>query len=155
MADEAATFMIEDAKILFRNFSGEEGQYNAKGNREFSVVLDEASAQQMLKDGWNVKQLRGDDEDPGDWYITVTVGYKAYPPHVVMITSKSRTNLTEDTIGTLDWADIAKVDMIARAYEWSVNGKTGIKAYLKTMFVTIDEDDLERKYALADDGFEG
>jgi hypothetical protein len=33
-----------------------------------------------------------------------------------------------------------------RPYAWDVNGKTGVKAYLKTLFVTIDEDALELKY---------
>jgi hypothetical protein len=68
-----------------------------------------------------------------------------------MITSTARTALDGDSIGFLDWADIGKVDLIARGYEWEVNGKTGIKAYLQTMFVTISEDALELKYAVAAD----
>jgi hypothetical protein len=147
--EEPMTFMIEDAQIVFRNFSGEEGQYNAKGNREFSVILDPDSAKKMLNDGWNVKQLTPRDEgEEGDWYITITVGYKAYPPRIVMITSTSRVNLTEETVGSLDWAEILQADLIARAYRWEVGAKTGIKAYLKSLFVTIHEDELERKYGI-------
>ena len=30
---------IDDARICFRNFRGEESMYNAKGNRSFSLVI--------------------------------------------------------------------------------------------------------------------
>lgn len=148
MADQPMTFMVEDARLIFKNFSGKEGQYNREGDRNFCVILDTDTAEQMAKDGWNVRTLEPRDEgDEATPYIQVTVNFKNRPPRVVMITSTSRTNLDEDSVDVLDWADIRLADLIARAYTWEVNGKTGIKAYLQSLFVTIEEDELERKYA--------
>src|ERR1051325_4741580 len=121
MADDTKTFMVEDARLIFRNFSGAEGQYNREGDRNFSVVLDPASAEIMLKEGWNVKFLDGREEgDPDTPYIQIAVGFKIRPPRIVMITSTARTFLNADTVGVLDWAEIQTADLIARAYEWEV-----------------------------------
>jgi hypothetical protein len=150
MEDNRKTFMIEDAQIIFRNFSGAATPFKPEGgSRTFAVVLDKEAADKLALDGWNVKckppQEEGDDEF---CYIEVTVGYKVRPPKIVVITDTSRTALTEENVGMLDWADIRNADLIAREYQWEVGGKTGIKAYLQSLFVTIEEDALERKYAI-------
>lgn len=149
--DEVKTFMVEDARIIFRNFAGREEMYNPAGVRSFAVILDEKTATQMVKDGWNVKWPKpNEDGEIGDPFIPVGLRFDVYPPRIVMITSRARTNLTEDNVEVLDWANISSVDLICRAYTWAVGEKGGIKAYLKSMFVTIDEDYLERKYAIND-----
>ena len=148
MAD-VKTFMVEDARIIFRNFAGKEGQYNREGDRNFAVVLPPDIAEEMLKDGWNVRYLaareEGDEDTP---YISIAVNFSNRPPRIVLLTSTARTHLAEDSVEVLDWADIKGADLIARGYDWSVNGKTGTKAYLQSLFVTIEEDALERKYAI-------
>lgn len=154
MPNERMTFKVEDARLLpfpFMNFSGRPDRFNVEGGkRTFCVALDVKTAEAMVKDNWNVKfpDPRGEDEeDVRDPYIQVEVKYKVRPPKIVMITSSSRTILTEDLVGILDGMDFTNVDLIANASTWEVGGKTGIKAYLKTMYVTIDEDDLDLKYA--------
>lgn len=152
MVDEQQNFMVEDARLLFRNFSGKEGQYNKEGERSFSVVIPTMEvADQMVRDGWNVKYLsareEGEDDTP---IIQVSVRFDIRPPRVVLITSNNRTQLDEKTIASLDWVDIKTADLIARGYTWSVNGKSGTKAYLQSLFVTIEEDALEQKYGIND-----
>lgn len=140
--------VMEDVRLIFRNFSGKEGLFNREGERSFSVLLDEDIAKVMAQDGWNVKWLKAiEPGDPDQAHLSVAVSYKKRPPRVVLITSKNRTTLDERTIGSLDYADIRTVDLIVVPSEWEVNGKTGIKAYLKSIYVTIEEDELELKYA--------
>lgn len=142
------TLIMEDARIVFRNFAGAEGMYNREGDRNFCVLLDDDTAADMLEDGWNVKRLKPrDGAEIGTAYIQVSVGFKGRPPTMAMITSKGRVMLGEEECVLLDWADIDKVDLIIRPYHWNVNGRTGVKAYLKSIFVVIHEDYLELKYA--------
>jgi len=148
MAEGRKTFMVEDAKLIFRNFQGKETPYNTQGNRNFTVILDPELAERMALDGWNVRYLEPKEEgDLPTPTIQVTVSFKNRPPQVTLITSQSRTILDEASIEVLDWADIQTCDLIANGYDWVVNGKTGTKAYLQTLFVTIEENALERKYA--------
>ena len=149
------TVLMEGVRIIFRNFSGKEGQYNREGDRNFGVILpDDKTAEAMLADGWNVKYLkpREDDEDETETpWLAVSVNFdKGKPPKIMLVTERGRTALNENTVDTLDWADITNVDLIVRPYSWEVSGRTGIKAYLQSMYVTIEEDALERKYAEMD-----
>lgn len=144
---EPGNVVIENAQLLFLNFEGKEGQYNREGDRSFCVLLDEETAKQLDADGWNVRALRQrEPDDPKQPYIQVSVSYKFKPPKIVLITSRGRNDLSEAEVPLLDSIDTKKVDLIIRPREWLINGRSGIKAYLKTMFVTMDEDYLELKY---------
>lgn len=142
--------IIEDAVIpgFMRNFEGKQKKYNKPGDRNFCVMLSDDLVEPLQRDGWNVKFLKPrDPEDSPAPYLQVAVGYKIKPPKVVIITSKGRTDLSEEEVILLDWADMAKADLIIRPYPYDVDGNVGIKAYLKSLFVTIQEDYLELKYS--------
>jgi hypothetical protein len=154
MADNTGTVLLEGVRIIFRNFTGKEGQYNREGDRNFGVIIpNDEIAQRMLSDGWNVKYLkpREDDEDETETpWLSVSVNFdKGRPPQIFLIseTNNKRTLMDANMVEMLDWADIKNVDMIVRPYHYEVSGRTGIKAYLQKMFVIIEEDELERKYA--------
>lgn len=139
---------IENARLLFKNFSGEPGKFNPPGRRNFNVVIPHDIADQMASDGWNIKYLKArDDGDEDTAILQVRVSFDNYPPRIVLINSVGKTILTEENINLLDWADIANVDLTIRPYNWEMNGRTGVTAYLKSMWVTIREDAFEAKYA--------
>ena len=160
--------LIQDAKIIFRNFVGEKRRFNAQGDRNFHVVLeDEAIIDLLLKDGWNLKPFkpRTDDEEfiPG-YHMEVAINFESsQPPKIVMVTEtivqdpsspdgnkqiRKGLILSEETVGLLDSAEIINCDLEIRPYNWGPddNGKSGIKAYLKTLYATIKSDPFADKY---------
>ncbi len=145
-------FSIENARIGFKNFSGKEGQYNAAGNRKFAIFLEEDLGRQFESDGWNVRWLnpRDPDDSPAPM-LSVKVAFGNYPPKIVLISGSKKSELNEDGVHILDWAEIETVDLVIRPYQYNVNGKSGIKAYLKAMYVTLVADKFAEKYEFGPD----
>ena len=140
---------IKNAKIFSRNFSGKEGKYNPEGRRNFCVFIEDIrDAEAMEKDKWNVRWLEPRDEGgERKAFIQVAVSYKNIPPKVVLVSKKGQTRLDEDEINMLDWAEIENVDLTINPSHWEVNGNKGIKAYLRSAYVTIYEDELDELYS--------
>lgn len=147
MTERIPNLSVENAHIIFRNFAGKESKFNPQGKRNFCLLLDHESADIMKDQGWNVKTLAPrDPDDAPQPYIQVAVAFENYPPNVWLISGKKKIKLDEDTVSVLDYAEIENVDLIINPSRWEVSGKSGIKAYLKTMYITIVENEFEKKY---------
>lgn len=143
--------IMQNVEIRARNFSGKEGRYNAKGQRNVLVLLPDNIAAAMLEDGWNVKELKPREDDPDGKptpFLKVKINWNTDPkPRMVVVTSKNKTPLTEEDMLMLDFAKFTNVDIKVNPYQWEVDGDTGVTAYLKSGFFTLDEDELDLKYA--------
>lgn len=139
--------VIENAKIGFRNFSGRESKFNLIGRKNFCIFFDVDFGDKLLKDGWNIKILDKNPELDPVAYMQVLINYNKKPPQIYLVTKHGKTLLDEDSVSMLDWAELENVDVVITPYMWEINGKKGIKGYLKTMYVTIVEDDFADKYS--------
>lgn len=143
---------VENAQILWPNFSGEKSDMNAEGDRNFNIWLTEEMNRKFGADGWNVKCKlpRPDDEEQIErCTLKISVKFKNRPPRIKMIGDKTRTEtiLDESLVGLLDQADIKTVDLSFVPYFWEMKtGACGVTAYLKTMYVEVYEDELDLKW---------
>ena len=144
---------IENAELLggsFKNFKGEERKFNDAGKRNFCVVIPEDMVEQLCDDGWNIKTLEPLEEgDPVKYYTQVMINYRSSrPPMVILHTNGGgAVELNEDTIGELDDAYIVHCDVAINPHPWDTSTGSGIKGYLKSMHVTIEDmDDFADKY---------
>lgn len=153
MKKKIPNIVVENGKIAFRNFAGAAGKFNPAGNRNFCLFLDLQLAETLIEYGWNIRWLEsreeGEERKP---YLQVAVRYESDPaklkfnPKIILVSRKGKTLLDASTVNIVDWAEIENVDLTIRPFDWEVNGKSGVKAYLKNMYVTIMEDEFEAKY---------
>ena len=135
--------MIEDAKILFTNFAGSPTRYNSEGGkREFSVALPLNLVEDLERDGWNVKFRKNADGefDPERPYLGVKVSYKFRAPAIWLIAGGRKQLMTEDTVGTLDNITIKTADIVIHPSVYDVRGQQGISAYVKELYVVMDDE---------------
>ena len=140
---------IEGAIVIWKNFSGERDRFNP-GKRGFSVVIDDATmADELRNEGWNVKERplqEGADPSEQEWTLPVKLNMNRYT-QVWLIVGNHKTLLDENTVAQLDVVDIVNCDISIRPYEWEMSGRTGITAYVDSMYVTIRENKFAEKYA--------
>lgn len=140
---------VDNARIGFRNFEGREGQYNAAGNKHFSIFIDEGIAKELEAEGWNIKWPKpsnNPEEDDRQPFFEVNVRFDKYPPKCIMIAGENVTRLDETTVGELDYARFVKIDIILNPSKWEVRGQRGIKPYLKAIYATVETDEYLERY---------
>ena len=145
---------IDDARIIFRNFAGAASKFNRAGERNFALVIDdETIADELVKEGWNVKIKPGRDEDEAPFmYLPVKVKFNDRGPAVYLVTGGKRNRLDEESVACLDDVDILSVDMDIRPYDWVIqegtpDEKSGRTAYLQSICVTQEIDRFAARFA--------
>lgn len=164
----ASQLSLKSARVGFKNFRGLEGDYNRAGDRNFVIFMDPEEAKILEEEGWNIKwpKLSLEEVDAGeenqyrrDPYLPVSVDMVKYPANIFIVREDPQspsanaqgfvtTQLDANSVDVLDTAIILNADVVIRPYNWSVNGNSGVKAYLKNMYVELDEDEFSSQYGI-------
>lgn len=140
---------IDDAKIIFRNFSGKEQKYNREGERNFALIIDSQEiADKLIEDGWNVRiKAPREEGDMPFMYLKVKIKFNDYGPRIFLRSGNSRAMLNEETVNCLDGIDIRNVDMDISPNIWEDdNGEEHKTAYLRSMEVIQELDRFSARY---------
>lgn len=144
---------IENAVVIFKNFTGAPTQFNpAGGKRTFSVCLTKEWADILIADGWNVR-VRELEEGDRIYHTEIVVNENStYPPHLYMVIEfngeKKLVMLKPDQYRKLDQDMIVNIDLEIHPFEHGRGVAGAKKGYLKNLWATLQPvNDFNGKYA--------
>lgn len=162
---------VRGAKLMYRpNFSGDPMKnYDGKSRQKnFTVILEDEKETKdptkmmyrydgkplkiddLLKDGWYLKTKEYEDEPP-ETFIAVKINYdERHSPSIYRGTNPDNMRkLNDSTIGVLDDDYILNIDLDITPSSWS-SKNDGVydrkSGYVRSMYVLVEEDELEEKY---------
>lgn len=132
-------YTFEGNRILWKNFSGRASKF--PDSRSFILELKPEEVDKLVANGWPVEwwEPRKPDEPPTP-VIRVDLKFNDIPMMIVKMDSINKTRMTKETVGDLDGLFIINADTKCNL------GNTG-KVYLNELWVTIQDNPLEAKYA--------
>lgn len=148
---------IDDARIIYRNFSGRGDRFNKEGDRNFSLLIpDQETADLLLGNinkygaSWNVKIKPPRDADDAPFiHLPVKVRFNNRGPNIYLKTGDVMNKLDEESVSILDDVTIISVDLDIRPYDDVMpNGTPFRSAYLQSMCVTQQVDRFAERYEI-------
>lgn len=138
----------------WRNFAGGPSRFDPRNTkRYFEIFIPDDEAEKLSRAGWNVKWLEPKNEsEPKQAHLRIFVNYEVparFQPRIWMTRSNGDPiRLDPDDVCQLDSDDIIRAKIQIRPYDWEIpgTGRTGRKAMLKQMYVTIEEDDFGAEF---------
>lgn len=148
---------LEDISVkwAFSHFDGKADTYNDEGDHNFTINLDEKQAQEMLRDGWNVKTRAGYEEgDPDEYHLEVKISFRYDDPLIFLVkdngVSKRKVRAQITDLKDIRRSTTEKIDVILkphRSRKWQLpDGRDGCTAYVKEMYAVIKESRFSAKY---------
>ena len=153
--------VIEDAKLLFRNFSGNPDRFSRgeKVRPNTNVTLSPQIAEKLRELGANVREPKADPEREGmdlDAFVKVQFNYSGRSePRVTMLmgdpeetpaSRMPRQVLDKSTVGILDTAEIVSADLVVNTYQAPGSDRTTL--YADSMYVFVRPSPLDLKYGM-------
>lgn len=139
---------FNDARIVYRNFTGAPSKFNQNGERSFSIVIgngyfnnlemtSDEICDELEKDGWHIKRKPPVEEGEAPFNtLPVKVKFGAgRNPAVYLDDGVNIKQINEDLVSMIDDLNISGVDMDIRPYNWTMGNNSGTTAYLQSMCV--------------------
>lgn len=150
---ENGNLNVENAAIMFKNFSGKPTRANpVGGKRTFNLCVSKEIAEKLKADHWNVKAEDIDGSDDKLYHTEIVVNENGNPPPCIYKTSefngkKTKVLMRPEHWGRLDGMrengsvgdNLVNVDVMTHPWLHNRNSADPLakKGYLSTMFATV------------------
>lgn len=147
---------LEDVQVKwpFSHFDGRKDTFNEEGDHNFTVVLPEDQARELMEipNGWNIKERAGREEgDPPEFTLKIKISYKYEEPAIYFLKGNRRFRATEEDLVDIKRSTCERIDVICSPSRWVQPDRTGVTAYVKEMYVKIRESRFAEMYSDYDD----
>ena len=152
---ENRELVVENAVIMWTNFGGNPTKFNPNGGkRTFDLVLPDRIAGMLDSDGWNIKEVRGKNDNDPVMFVT-EIGVNPRSNLSIFLCEevngkKYRFRVKPEDLSVLDTYQYSDIAVLIRPYVHGRQNSAGstIKGYLQQMnLVRLNEDYFHDKYA--------
>lgn len=141
---------LEDVKVKWNwsHFDGRADGLNDKGDYNFTVILPEETARELLELGWTgVKENEPYEEgDPPEWTLKIKISYKYEAPKVYLIKKERKFRADESDLADIRRDVTEQIDVIITPSRWVQGNRTGVTAYAKELYAKVRESRFAEKY---------
>lgn len=145
---------IVNGEIAYSNFSGRPTTYKPEGGvRTVTFVIPSDAAPELQEAGWKIRrqEFPNDPDREPRYLLEATLTFRTRngqlrDPKIFIVRPDSLVHVTEETVDTLDRAEIVNADAVLGPYYWENGNKRGIKAYVNSLYITVKENPIDEKY---------
>lgn len=141
----------DEIKWAFSHIDGREDTFNEKGQRDIIVIVSREAADELATLGWTIKAYERQNADEGDepeYTFRVRISYKFEAPRIYLIKGRKKIFVDNpDMLNSVRRDNTRKISLIATPSRWTQPGRSGVSAYIKEMYIEVEESRLEAMYA--------
>lgn len=141
---------LEDVMVKWNwsHFDGRADTFNDEGDHNFTIILPEETAKELLKRGWTgVKENEPYEEgDPPEWTLKVKISYRYEAPKIYLIKRGRKFRAEESDLRDIRRDSCSQIDVIITPSRWINGPRTGVTAYVKELYAEIKESRFADKY---------
>jgi len=141
---------VENAEVkwAFSHFDGRQDTFNDEGDHNFTLIIPEDQARELLAEGWNVRTMEGREEgDPLEYLLKVKISYRFEAPKIYLIKGKRKFRADESDLADIKRSTCEQLDVIVSPSPWVHGRESGITAYVKEMYAKVKESRFSANYA--------
>lgn len=141
---------LEDVMVKWNwsHFDGRADTFNDDGDHNFTIVLPEETARELLKRGWTgVKENEPYEEgDPPEWTLKIKISYRFEAPKIYLIKGERKFRADESDLRDIRRDSCEQLDVIITPSRWVNGPRTGVTAYAKELYAKVKESRFASKY---------